>query len=162
TLIRNIRLGSSSRKKFEINGHANVPEPHPKPAGRIPTKIPKLSENQFVPAKVHRTPPSVMKLKLPKRIRALIKLHGTPLLVLDRARLLEEYNRFRRLLPRVRLYYAIKANPHPDVIKTFRDLGGCFDVASEGEMRHVLDQGVEPNRIIFANTIKRPEALQFC
>jgi ornithine decarboxylase len=103
-----------------------------------------------------------MRQSLPKRIRALIKLHGTPLLVLDKHRLVAEYNRFRHLLPRVRLYYAIKANPHPDVIKTFRDLGSSFDVASEGEMRHVLAQGVAPSRIIFANTIKRPEALEFC
>jgi ornithine decarboxylase len=161
-LIRNVRPGASSQARFEQNGNAHVPEPNPKPKGRIPTKFPKLNEEQFVPAKVHRTPPSLMKLKLPKRLRALIKLHGTPLMVLDRSRLIEEFNRFRRLLPRVRLYYAIKANPHPDVIKTFRDLGGCFDVASEGEMRHVLAQGVAPNRIIFANTVKRPEALQFC
>jgi ornithine decarboxylase len=121
-----------------------------------------LNPAQFVPADAHRTPASIMKLNLPKRIRALIKRHGTPLLVIDKARLIEEYQRFRRLLPRVRLYYAIKANPHPDVIKTFRDLGGCYDVASENEMRHVLMQGVAPDRIIFANTIKRPEALEFC
>lgn len=103
-----------------------------------------------------------MKQDLPKRLRSLVKLHGTPLLVLDKARLIEEYERFQRLLPRVRLFYAIKANPHPDVIKTFRDLGASYDVASEGEMRHVLAQGVSPDRIIFANTIKRPEALEFC
>jgi len=103
-----------------------------------------------------------MKLPLPKRIRALIKLHGTPLLVLEKKTLIEEYQRFKRLLPRVRLFYAIKANPHPDIIRTFRDLGGCYDVASEGEMRHVLAQGVSPDRIIFANTVKRPEALEFC
>ena len=120
-----------------------------------------LSDSQFVPAALHKTPPSIMRQNLPKRLRALIKLHGTPLLVIDRAKLIEEYKRFRRLLPRVRLFYAIKANPHPDVIKTFRDLGSCYDVASEGEMRHVLAQGVSPDRIIFANTIKRPEALEF-
>ncbi|HEX2974124.1 MAG TPA: type III PLP-dependent enzyme [Tepidisphaeraceae bacterium] len=120
-----------------------------------------LNEKQFVPAAVHHTPPSVMKLPLPKRINALVKLHGTPLLVVDKRVLIQEYNRFMRLLPRVRLFYAIKANPHPDVIKTFRDLGGSFDCASENEMRLVLNQGVEPSRIIFANTVKRPEALQF-
>jgi ornithine decarboxylase len=121
-----------------------------------------LKDEQFVPAEIHRTPASIMKLALPKRIRALIKLHGTPILVLEKKKLIEEYQRFRRLLPRVRLFYAIKANPHPDVIRTFRDLGGCYDVASEGEMRHVLAQGVSPDRIIFANTVKRPEALEFC
>ncbi len=120
-----------------------------------------LNERQFVPAEVHRTPASIMKMALPKRINALVKLHGTPLMVIDKRVLEQEYKRFQRLLPRVKLYYAIKANPHPDVIKTFRDLGGCFDVASEGEIRHCLSQGIKPNRIIFANTIKRPEALEF-
>ena len=122
---------------------------------------PLLRESQFVPAEVHKTPASMMKLPLPKRINALIKMHGSPLLVIDRNQLIGEYQRFRRLLPRVRLFYAIKANPHPDIIKTLASLGGCFDVASEGEMRHVLAQGVTPDRIIFANTVKRPEALQF-
>src|SRR5262249_3901801 len=77
------------------------------------------------------------------------------------SKLVQEYEYFRRNLPRLRLYYAIKANPHPDIIRTFRDLGACFDVASEGEMRHVLAQDVEPERLIFANTVKRPEALAF-
>jgi ornithine decarboxylase len=120
-----------------------------------------LNPAQFVPAAAHRTPPEIMKLDLPRRIHALIALHGSPLLVIDRARLVHNYEQFRRLLPRVRLYYAVKANPHPDVVKTFHDLGGCFDVASEGEMRHVLAQGVSPERLILANTVKRPEALEF-
>ncbi|MCZ7647245.1 MAG: type III PLP-dependent enzyme [Planctomycetota bacterium] len=126
-----------------------------------PGTQPVLDPRQFVPREAHKTRAAVMKLGLPKRIRALVRQHGTPLMVLDRASLIAEYQRFKRLLPRVELYYAIKANPHPDIIKTFRDLGGCFDVASEGEMRHVLAQGVKPSRIIFANTVKRPEALQF-
>ncbi|HEY3320249.1 MAG TPA: type III PLP-dependent enzyme [Planctomycetota bacterium] len=149
----------SSRQKAGAN--TSVPPGAAKPAPVLVTR-PLLNETQFVPAEAHRTPASVMKLGLPKRIRALIKLHGTPLLAIDKRVLIQEYRRFQTLLPRVRLFYAIKANPHPDVIKTFRDQGGSFDVASEGEMRHVLAQGVSPDRIIFANTIKRPEALEFC
>ncbi len=122
---------------------------------------PLIDESRFVPAHVHKTPASIMKLALPKRIRALVKMHGTPLMVIDKAKLIEEYKTFRRMMPRVRLFYAIKANPHPDIIKTFRDLDGCYDCASEGEMKLVLAQGVSPDRIIFANTIKRPEALEF-
>jgi ornithine decarboxylase len=114
---------------------------------------------RYVTADVHQAPPEIMKRDLPQRIHALVEMHGSPLLVLDRAKLVHEYEHFRRLLPRVRLYYAVKANPHPDVIRTFAELGCCFDVASEGEMRHVLAQGVEPERLIFANTVKRPEAL---
>jgi ornithine decarboxylase len=127
----------------------------------VPATGPMLDPARWVPAEVHCTPPEVMKRDLPQRIHALVERHGSPLLVIDRAKLVQEYEHFRRLLPRVRLYYAVKANPHPDVIKTFAGLGGCFDVASEGEMRHVLAQGVEPERLIFANTIKRPEALAF-
>jgi ornithine decarboxylase len=126
-----------------------------------PADRPLLRADQFVTADIHKTPPSVMKLPLPKRINTLIKLHGTPLLVIDKGALTAEYERFRRLLPRVRLFYAIKANPHPDIIRTLGQLGGSFDVASEGEMRHVLSQGVSPDRIIFANTVKRPEALEY-
>ena len=127
----------------------------------ISSELPVVDANRFVPAAIHKTPASIMKLPLPKRIRALIKMHGTPLLVLEKAKLIEEYQTFRRMLPRVRLYYAMKANPHPDVLKTFADLGGSFDCASEAEMRMALAQGATPDRIIFANTIKRPEALDF-
>jgi ornithine decarboxylase len=132
-----------------------------RPAAFVPARRGLVDPEQYVPAEVHQTPPEVMKRDLPQRIHQLVELHGSPLLVLDRARLVQEYEHFRRLLPRVRLYYAVKANPHPDVIRTFDGLGGCFDVASEGELRHVLDQGVDPRRLIFANTVKRPEALAF-
>ncbi len=133
-------------------------------AGRkngIPEDDSFLSPRQWAVAETHRTPAALMRLPLPKRIRALVKLHGTPLMVIDKRILIEEYKRFCQLLPRVQPYYAIKSNPHPDIIKTFRDLGGCFDVASQGELKHVLACGVSPHRIIFANTIKRPEALTF-
>lgn len=123
--------------------------------------LPITNPEQFVPAAVHKTPVEVMKKDLPQRIHQLLEMHGSPLMVIDRQKLIQEYEHFRKLLPRVRLYYAIKSNPHPDIIRTFDELGGCFDVASEGEMRQVLSQGVAPEKIIFANTVKRPEALTF-
>jgi ornithine decarboxylase len=156
TAMRSISRG---KKAAASNGqHPGLSEVAVLPAYGQPA----LNPAQWVAAEVHKTPASIMKLSLPKRIRALVKLHGTPLMVMDKQILIDVYQRFRRLLPRVQLYYAIKSNPHPDVIKTFRDLGACYDVASEGEMRHTLACGVSPDRIIFANTIKRPEALEFC
>src|SRR5262245_41096988 len=105
---------------------------------------PLLNPSQFVPAEIHQTPADIMLKDLPQRIHHLVALHGSPLLIIDRVKLRQEYEHFRRLLPRVRLYYAVKANPHPDIIRTFDGLGACFDVASEGEMRNVLGQGVDP------------------
>jgi len=120
-----------------------------------------LNPAQYVPASVHQTPAEIMKKDLPQRIHQLLALYGSPLLVIDRLKLIQEFEHFHRLLPRVRIYYAIKANPHPDIIRTFDNLDSCFDVASEGELRHVLAQGVSASKLIFANTVKRPEALTY-
>jgi ornithine decarboxylase len=160
-------MSASTRVKNRIpktaKASSNGKNGHADDIGILPSfGKPVLNDSQFIPAEVHKTPPSIMKMGVPKRIRALVKLHGSPILVLDKKVLIDVYKRFQRLLPRVGIFYAIKSNPHPDVIKTFRDLGASYDVASEGEMRHVLSCGVSPDRIIFANTIKRPEALEFC
>ncbi|MBU1006359.1 MAG: type III PLP-dependent enzyme [Candidatus Omnitrophica bacterium] len=87
-------------------------------------------------------------------IRAMLKKHGSPLMIIRRCVLEKQYNRFRKCLPEVTPYYAIKANPHPAIIKTFIKLGACFDVASANEMKQVLRLGASPSKIIFANTIK--------
>lgn len=93
-------------------------------------------------------------------IRQTIKRLATPVMLIRKNVLEKQYERFRKHLPQVIPYYAIKANPHPDVIKTFARLGSHFDVASANEMFLVLGLGVSPARIIFANTIKSAEDLQ--
>ena len=52
---------------------------------KFPPFVPYLSPNQWVPAGVHKTPPSVMNQPLAKRIKTLIKMHGTPLMVISKA-----------------------------------------------------------------------------
>ncbi|MBI2094870.1 MAG: type III PLP-dependent enzyme [Candidatus Omnitrophica bacterium] len=94
-------------------------------------------------------------------VRAMVKKHRTPLMIMRRAALEKQLQRFRKGLPDVTPYYAIKANPHPDVIRTFMRLGTSFDVASAAEMRQVLDLGVPASKIIFANTIKSGEDIAF-
>ena len=94
-------------------------------------------------------------------IRLMIKKHRTPLLLIRRSVLEKQYQRFRKCLPDVTPYYAIKANPHPEIIKAFIKLGTSFDVASAAEMRQVLSLGAHPSKIIFANTIKSVEDILF-
>lgn len=93
-------------------------------------------------------------------IHALARRHGTPLFLLSRAALLREARRFRALLPRVQPYYAVKANAHPEVLRTFAREGLGFDVASAAEIDAVLSLGVQPSRLLFANTVKRPDMLR--
>jgi len=87
-------------------------------------------------------------------IRVMLKKHDSPLMIIKRAVLEKQYRRFRKCLPEVAPYYAIKANSHPKIIKTFAKLGAGFDVASGAEMKHVLRLGATPGKVIFANTIK--------
>ena len=82
------------------------------------------------------------------------------MMLIRRSLLEKQYERFRSHLPKVTPYYAIKANPYPDIIKTFARLGSHFDVASAAEMNLVLSLGVHSQRIIFANTIKSIEDIQ--
>ncbi|HOE68324.1 MAG TPA: type III PLP-dependent enzyme [Candidatus Omnitrophota bacterium] len=90
-------------------------------------------------------------------IRQMLKKHKTPFLLIRKSVLEKQFNRFRKALPEVTPYYAIKANPHPRIVKYFAKLGACFDVASAAEMKLVLKQGAKPSHIIFANTIKSKE-----
>jgi ornithine decarboxylase len=82
-------------------------------------------------------------------------------MLIRRPVLQKQYYRFRKCLPEVTPYYAIKANPYPGIIKTFVKLGASFDVASANEMKEVLRLGATPSKIIFANTIKSNEDLEF-
>ncbi|MBZ5537309.1 MAG: type III PLP-dependent enzyme [Acidobacteriia bacterium] len=90
--------------------------------------------------------------------------HGTPLFILDHNKLRENYRRFKKCLPRVQCYYAVKANSHPEIIKTLFNEGCSFDVASYNEFMqiHKYVRGFERkdkeffiwDKIIFSNTIK--------
>ena len=94
-------------------------------------------------------------------IRSMLKKHRSPFMMISRCVLERQYKRFRKCLPEVTPFYAIKANPHPSIIKTFVKLGASFDVASAAEMEKVLDLGASPAKIIFANTIKSAEDIAF-
>ena len=81
-------------------------------------------------------------------------------MAISRSALRAQLGRFRRALPRVEPFYAIKANPHPEILATLVVSGAGFDVASRVEMEVALDAGAAPDRIIFANTIKDAVAIR--
>lgn len=93
-------------------------------------------------------------------IRRMLKKHSSPLMLIQADILEKQYRAFRKALPEVAPYYAIKANPYPGIIKKFVELGAGFDVASANEMNSVLELGASPEKIIFANTIKSNEDIK--
>ena len=80
--------------------------------------------------------------------------HG-PCLVVDLDVVRENYAAFARALPDTRVFYAVKANPAPEVLALLAGLGSSFDCASVVEIEHALAAGAIPDRISFGNTIKK-------
>jgi ornithine decarboxylase len=98
------------------------------------------------------------------------KTHGTPMVVVDHNVLRDNYAQFRKYLPRVQVYYAVKANSAPEIVHTFYKAGSSFDVASVAEFLAVHENVKELpdeerqnfiwDRIIYANPIKATNTLQ--
>ncbi|HTO79364.1 MAG TPA: ornithine decarboxylase, partial [Methylocystis sp.] len=78
-----------------------------------------------------------------------------PCLVVDLDVVRENYRDFSRALPDTRVYYAVKANPAPEVLSLLASLGSSFDTASVTEIELALAAGATPDRISFGNTIKK-------
>jgi ornithine decarboxylase len=80
---------------------------------------------------------------------------GGPCLVVDLDVVRENYLAFAKALPDSRVFYAVKANPAPEVLSLLATLGSCFDTASVPEIEMVLAAGATPDRISYGNTIKK-------
>ena len=103
-------------------------------------------------------------------LEKLAKKHGTPIFVVDHDMLRRNYEEFKQHLPRVQVYYAVKANPDPAIIETFYKMGASFDVASIAEFLfvHEFIKDLPPkeqqdfiwDKIIYANPIKDKFALE--
>lgn len=88
--------------------------------------------------------------------------YGSPLLVLSLEQVKQNYELLKKYMPRVAVHYAIKANPHPEILRVMKEMGSCFDVASDGEIRTLHDMGVEGERLIYANPVKTGVGLRAC
>lgn len=84
------------------------------------------------------------------------RVGSTPFFAYDRVQMSERVHTLRRQLPdRLRLSYAIKANPMPAVVHHLVGLVDHVDVASAGELSVALDTGLDPGSISFAGPGKR-------
>ena len=91
----------------------------------------------------------------PESIKQLAARYGSPLLVIDAARVRRQYRRLAAALPGVDLHYALKPLPHASVIATLFAEGACFDLATNGEVELVRRLKIPPGRCIHTHPIKR-------
>ncbi len=78
-----------------------------------------------------------------------------PCLVLDLEVVRDNYHAFEKALPNSKIYYAVKANPAPEILRLLASLGSCFDTASVAEIEMALSAGATADRISYGNTIKK-------
>src|SRR5687768_1750753 len=78
-----------------------------------------------------------------------------PCLVVDLDVVAKNYKAFSRAMPATRIFYAVKANPAPEILALLAKLGSSFDTASVPEIEMALAAGATPDRISFGNTIKK-------
>ena len=84
----------------------------------------------------------------------------TPLFAYDFAVVAARIARFRAAFPDVALHYAIKANPHPDLVRAMVPLVDGIDVASAGEMERAIACGAAADDISFAGPGKRDREIE--
>ncbi len=78
-----------------------------------------------------------------------------PCLVVDLDVVRDNYEGFTRAMPDTRIFYAVKANPAPEILSLLAGLGSSFDTASVPEIEMALLAGATPDRISYGNTIKK-------
>ncbi|SDB08015.1 type III PLP-dependent enzyme [Bauldia litoralis] len=91
------------------------------------------------------------------RIRDFLRLRRPegPCLVVDLDVIRENFLNFSKALPDSRVFYAVKANPDPAVLKLLAGLGSNFDCASVAEIDMARNAGATADRISYGNTIKK-------
>ncbi len=105
-----------------------------------------------------------------KELVKLAKKYGTPLFIIDHAKIRENFRAFKKNLPKVQAYYAVKANSNQEIIKILFKEGSSFDVASYNEFIQIYEQIKSLrkkdkdffiwDKIIFSNTIKDRHTLK--
>ena len=105
-----------------------------------------------------------------KQMQDLAKKHGTPLFIVDHDEIRKNYAQFKKYLPRVQAYYAVKCEPMAEIVKTLYKAGASFDVASMPEFMivHEYIKNMPDkkrlawiwDKIIYANPIKPIETLK--
>jgi len=96
-----------------------------------------------------------------KSVKHLAETKEAPFLVVDLQTIQQKYLELVKGFDYASIYYAVKANPAPEVVGLLASLGANFDIASIYELDRVLQFAVEPHRISYGNTIKKRKDIAY-
>lgn len=100
-------------------------------------------------------------IELIKSITSNPDVEKDPFYIVDLEDICNKHINWITRLPRVEPHYAIKCNTDSMLLKLLAFLGTGFDCASKNEIQKVLDLGVSPDRIIFANPCKQASMIKY-
>lgn len=100
-------------------------------------------------------------IELIKSITSNPNTENDPFYIVDLEDICNKHINWITQLPRVEPHYAIKCNTDTILLKLLAFLGAGFDCASKNEIQKVLDLGVSPDRIIFANPCKQASYIKY-
>ncbi len=89
-----------------------------------------------------------------ERIDRAVAGKQTPLLVMDRGLIRQQFDELRSAFGDARICYALKTNPHWRIVDLLHRLGSDFEISSEEELHVLLRRGVPAGRIIASNPVK--------
>jgi ornithine decarboxylase len=81
-------------------------------------------------------------------------LPPAPELVIDLDRVASAYRALAAGLPGVGVHYAMKCNPHPEVLALLHALGCRFEIASATELDALLAVGADARQVLSSNPVK--------
>lgn len=100
-------------------------------------------------------------IELIKSITSNPDVEKDPFYIVDLEDICNKHINWITRMPRVEPHYAIKCNTDPMLLKLLAFLGTGFDCASKNEIQKILDLGVSPDRIIFANPCKQASMIKY-
>jgi len=87
--------------------------------------------------------------------------YSGPKIIIDSSVIRHQAKKFQASMPRVQAHYAVKANPHPEVLRTLDNCGVNFEIASLKELQMLLELGVDAKNVFYSNPFKGPEHLAY-
>ncbi|XP_052074522.1 ornithine decarboxylase-like [Mytilus californianus] len=90
-----------------------------------------------------------------------IRSDENPFFIGDLGDIIRKHRIWQKCFPTVVPFYAVKCNDFYPVLRLMADMGLSFDCASKIEIQKILDLGVDPTRIIYANPYKQLSFLRY-
>lgn len=82
-----------------------------------------------------------------------------PVMVIDSETILDRFKKLNNLIDGVELFYSVKTNPHPEILKLLKEAGSGFEISSVEELSQIISMGVPRDKIISGNTFKMTQLI---